>query len=254
MGQVFVPPPVRPTYQPSPGASQVWDDLFRSNQSNWTPFGEPSQAPVAAPASPPGAREDAAWTALLAGAGLTGADLRTTPREAAFAAGLVLRRVVAGLFVLLQARAKAKAQLGAQGTLAELEGNSPLKYSLSPEEALLRLLRPKEPHYLAADRAVEDAFRDLQAHQVATLLAMQSALRTTLERFSPSAIRARTRIVGFWASLFPAARAAALWRAYEHDFEGVAQGSDEAFMDVFSRAFREAYEQADREGNSPRRR
>ena len=45
----------------------------------------------------------------------------------------------------------------------------------------------------------------------------------------------------------PGARDAALWQAYEKEFGGVAMGSDEAFMDVFAKEFRRAYnEQARR--------
>lgn len=105
-----------------------------------------------------------------------------------------------------------------------------------------------------ADRAIEDAFFDLQSHQMATLKAMQGALRATLDRFSPDAIRARAETGGFLASILPAARDATLWRAYEREFSGVARGSDEAFMDVFAKEFRKAYEEQSRiAGQSPSR-
>ena len=35
-----------------------------------------------------------------------------------------------------------------------------------------------------------------------------------------------------------------MWQAYEREFEGVARGSDEAFMDVFAKEFKQAYERA----------
>ena len=44
---------------------------------------------------------------------------------------------------------------------------------------------------MEADRAVEDAYLDLQSHQVATLKAIPGALRATLDRFSPGSIRRR---------------------------------------------------------------
>ena len=56
---------------------------------------------------------------------------------------------------------------------------------------------------MPADRAIEDAFRDLQAHQMATLAAMQGALQTTLARFSPSSIRARAETRGLLAKILP---------------------------------------------------
>ena len=141
-------------------------------------------------------------------------------------------------------RARAKAQLGAQGTSLEFDGNNPIKFARTPEQALVQLLNPPERGFMTADRAVEDAFRDLQAHQMATLAAMQGALSTTLKRFSPGSIRQRAEKGGLLSKILPGARDAALWQAYEREFEGVARGSDEAFMDVFAKEFRTAYEKA----------
>jgi predicted component of type VI protein secretion system len=80
---------------------------------------------------------------------------------------------------------------------------------------------------------------------MATLVAMQGALSATLARFSPQAIRERAETRGLLARILPAAREAELWNAYVREFEGVARGSDEAFMDVFARQFRLAYEKVD---------
>jgi type VI secretion system FHA domain protein len=147
------------------------------------------------------------------------------------------------MVVMLEARARAKAQLGAQGTIPGLD-NNPLKFARSPERALSQLLNPPERGFMPAERAVEDAFRDLQAHQMATLIAMQGALSSTLARFSPQAIRERAETRGLLAKILPAAREAELWKAYQREFEGVARGSDEAFMEVFAKQFRQAYEKA----------
>ena len=158
-------------------------------------------------------------------------------------AGNLLRRLTSGLVVMLEARARAKSQMGAQGTNLEFDGNNPLKFARTPDQALAQLLNPAERGFMDTDRAIEDAFKDLQAHQMATLKAMQGALRSTLERFSPTAIRARAENKGMLAKILPTARDAALWAAYEKEFGGVAQGSDEAFMDVFAKEFRRAYEE-----------
>jgi type VI secretion system FHA domain protein len=206
-----------------------------------------SAAPaVVAPSVPApftGADQGGEWAAFLTGAGLSPGDVRADPRSAMAAAGDLLRRLVAGMVVMLEARARAKAQLGAQGTIPGLD-NNPLKFARSPERALSQLLNSPERGFMPADRAVEDAFRDLQAHQMATLIAMQGALSATLARFSPQAIRERAETRGLLAKILPAAREAELWNAYQREFEGVARGSDEAFMDVFAKQFRLAYEKA----------
>ncbi len=213
---------------------------------------QPSAPPVA-PAQPrptppaaaavPGPPGDI-WVAFLAACGVQPGDITAAPDAALQEAGVLLRQLVAGLVVLLEARARAKAQLGAQGTALEFDGNNPLKFARAPERAIAQLLNPPERGFMGADRAIEDAFKDLQAHQMATLAAMQGALTATLDRFSPESIRSRAESHGILAKVLPGARDAELWKAYEREFEGVSRGSDEAFMDVFAKEFRTAYERA----------
>jgi type VI secretion system FHA domain protein len=145
------------------------------------------------------------------------------------------------MVTMLDARARARAEIGATATVIELNGNNPLKFLRHPDAALSRLINPAERGFMEGDAAVEASFRDVQAHQLATVAAMQNALRATLARFSPDAIRQRAESRGLLAKILPAARDAALWQAYQREFEGVVQGSDEAFMDVFAKAFRDAY-------------
>lgn len=175
--------------------------------------------------------------------GLSRSDLRGDSQRTLATMATLLRTLVSGLVVMVEARARAKAQLGAQTTILQFDGNNPIKFARTPEQALLQLLNAPERGYVAAEQAIEDSFVDLQSHQMATLRAMQGALRATLDRFSPKAISDRVQDKGLLSQIMPAKRDAALWRAYEREFSGVNQGSDEAFMDVFAREFRKAYEE-----------
>ena len=232
---------------PTPPLSPTADPLGLASAPAATGFAAPAAPPPASPpaaapvASPPGGGSGIA--SLLAAAGLDTSKIKQGESEALAQAGNLLRRLVSGLVVMLEARARAKSQMGAQGTNLEFDGNNPLKFSRTPEQALAQLLNPPERGFMNSDRAIEDAYKDLQAHQMATLKAMQGALRATLDRFSPNAIRARAQDKGMLAKILPAARDAALWTAYEKEFSGVAHGSDEAFMDMFAKEFRRAYEE-----------
>ena len=186
-------------------------------------------------------------TAMFEAAAIADSQVPKTP-ETAQKAGSVLKRLVAGLLVMVEARARAKAQMGAEMTGLALEGNNPIKFARSPEQALAQLLMPPQPGFLEADKAVEDAYLDLQSHQVATLRAIPGALRATLDRFSPGSIRRRAENMGLLARILPGARDAALWRNYEREFVAVKKESDEAFMEVFSKEFRKAYERQLRDG------
>jgi type VI secretion system FHA domain protein len=201
------------------------------------------QSPPPAPAAPGGAEQ------LVSGAGLAPTQVEDHSPALLARSGRLLHRLVAGLVVMVEARARAKAQLGAETTAFNPAGNNPIKFARTPEEALAMLLNPPQRGFMDAERAIEDAFVDLQSHQMATLRAMQGALKATLDRFSPTAIRGRAESGGLLERILPGARDAALWQAYEKEFGGVAQGSDEAFMDVFAKEFRRAYnDQARRDG------
>jgi type VI secretion system FHA domain protein len=256
-----------PPAQAAPSAVDVWGQLAATNEVDWArgfggpvapAFDPPALAPPSTapwgqtPAPPPeparkarpttSTSDGAEWRAFLQGAGLRSEDFSSSPLEVLSAAGGVLRRLLGGMVVMMEARARAKAQLGAQNTSLEFDGNNPLKFTRSADKAMAQMLNRPDRGFMPADLAVEDAFRDLQAHQLATLTAMQGALAATLDRFSPSAIRGRAETRGLLAKILPGARAAALWQAYEREFEGVTRGSDEAFMEVFAKEFRDAYE------------
>jgi type VI secretion system FHA domain protein len=250
-----------------PSAEDIWGRLAESNAVDWARGGFGVMRPTLAAAESLGVAKAAADfsplpaaaapTAIgtpepsMAGASLDaqfaeamGVDptaLRQDGKATLTAMGRLLRSLVSGLVVMLEARARAKAQMGAQATSLEFDGNNPLKFARTPEQALAQLINPTERGFMSADDAVQDAFVDLQTHQVATLKAMQGALRATLDRFSPEAIQARGQTKGILAQILPGAQDAALWRAYVKEFSGVAQKSDEAFMDVFAKEFRKAY-------------
>ena len=200
----------------------------------------PPAAPPVAPAAPPMAELNAQLAAML---GLSPADLRQDSQATLAAMATMLRSLLSGMVVMVEARARAKAQLGAQATILQFEGNNPLKFARTPEQAMAQMLNPVERGFMPAERAIEDAFVDLQSHQMATLIAMQGALRATLDRFSPKAISQRVQSKGLLSQILPGAQDAALWRAYVKEFSGVSEGSDEAFMEVFAREFRKAYEE-----------
>jgi len=208
--------------------------------------------PVPAPAPPPTAAAapsshsspDAIYAALLGALGVPSSQIDISEEETAAKAGRMLRHLLAGLMILLEARARAKDEMGASATQLRFDGNNPLKFARNVDQALQMMLNPKLRGYMEAEQAIEDSYRDLQAHQIATLKAMQGALRETINRFSPTSIKERTESSGLLSKVVPGQREAALWKAYEKQFSGVAEGSAEAFLEVFSKEFREAYEDA----------
>jgi len=260
-----------PSANAAPSATDVWGQLAQDNEIDWSrgnfarayPAQEgreaevpafaanpppeksdegPGPAAAEASSSAPTPMVDADWERFVAASGLPADRLQRSRGETLAAAGAILRQFVSGLMLMIDARARAKARLGAQATGLELDGNNPLKFVRSPERALLQLLDLPQPGFMPAEHAVEDAYNDLQAHQMATLSAMRGALQGTLARFSPTAVRNRLGSPTGLGRRFSVLHRAAQWDAYERDFEGVVRGADEAFMDLFAKEFRLSYD------------
>ena len=235
--------------RPPENVTVMWDSLADINKVDWARGGLGSKEEAAeaeAEGGEPRTADELA-AAFVSALALGEQQVARSPELVRHAAAL-LKRLVSGLVVMVEARARAKAQMGAEATGLELEGNNPIKFARSPEQAVARLLSPPEPGFMESHRAVEDAYLDLQSHQVATLSAIPGALRATLDRFSPGAIRRRADKAGVLARIMPALQDAALWRNYEREYVKVKNESDEAFMEVFSKEFRKAYERQLREG------
>ena len=198
--------------------------------------------PLDKPSNNSSSNSQEVYRSLIATLGIPSDSISGSPDETAARAGRMLRRLLAGLITLLEARARAKDAMGASATQLSLDGNNPLKFARDIDQALQMVMNPARPGYMEIDLAIEDSYRDLQAHQIATLKAMQGALKSTLNRFSPDTIKAEAKKNGFLTKILPGQRDAALWRAYEKQFNGSVQGSAEAFFDTFSIEFRKAYE------------
>jgi type VI secretion system protein len=224
---------------------QVWGSIEDTNQIEWskggyadTPDDRQAEAAPAVAAEVP----SEPFERFVHELGVDRAALSGSPEEVLGRGGLLIRRLIAGLVVMIAARARAKSQMGAQSTMFNRDGNNPIKFAATANEAIAQLLNPPVRGFMNAELAIEDSFRDLQAHQMATLKAMQGALRATLDRFSPASIAQRAEKRGIFSRILPGSRDAAMWQAYQREFSGVAEGSDEAFMDVFAQEFRRAYE------------
>jgi len=209
---------------------------------------EASPLPATPPATPapPGALPagdgGTAYAQFLAAAGLKPRDVEgVSATQVLEAAGRLLRQATDGLIRLLDARTRVRHQfgVGAQVTSFQAQGNNPLKWTRVPEQALRQLVGEPDRGFLGGAQAMQGAFEDLQAHEVAMLAAMQEALAATVQRFSPEAIKARAQGRG---GILPGAKEAALWRAFETEYRTLAAESDAAYLDLFARHFRTAYE------------
>ncbi|SNB74747.1 FHA domain protein [Arboricoccus pini] len=259
----FVRPGVRPesipddwdllaelgTPQSEPEAPAEEDDLSEpdARQPLQGPEGEgPASASLAAGGRTP---EQAAIAAFLEGVGLVSEDLAAGDLTLMMGrAGRALRFSIANLHALLNVRDLTKDGFGVDRTMLGQSNNNPLKFVMDPQDALRVLLVRSLPGFLAADEAVEFAFKDIEAHQLALVAALRAALETVCHRLSPALIEASLTGRSPLSRLRPGARDAQRWAAYRAAFTDVTAGLDNDSARIFGREIAQSYRDGGGEG------
>jgi len=244
-----------------PGDDLLPDDWDKDLLDGLTPAAVPATppapavepAPRAAPAPPPPRSEPsppepppvtddgALLAAFLEGVGLQDLQPRDPPATM-LALGKAFRNLVAGLRAVLIARAAIKSEFRIEQTMIQARGNNPLKFSAGDDDALVALLSAGRRVDMTPDEAVADALRDIRLHELASIAAMQAAVRTLLEGLNPAKLRAQAEHGG--VTLLPAQKKARAWDMYETLYGKTVQALADDFDSVFGKAFARAYERA----------
>jgi type VI secretion system protein ImpI/type VI secretion system protein len=199
----------------------------------------PPPRPVADQPAEPDGDADRAVAAFLAACGLSPADIGAADLTTMMdRAGRMLLHSVAGLHGILSARQLAKQEFGIERTMIERSGNNPLKFTLDAKEAMHTLLCVEIPGFIRGDAAVEQAFSDIKAHEVAMLAALQEALRSVCDRLSPTSVE---RTVGQAGWHWPGTRKARGWDEYRRIFDDVVSGLENDALRIFGADFARAY-------------
>ncbi len=151
----------------------------------------------------------------------------------------MLRSVVDELALLLKARAAAKVLAkSAHRTMISAADNNPLKFVPGSEEILEIMFARRRAGYLDARHSIEEAFRDLKTHELATYAAMQAALSRLLDDLSPDAIEKKLPASSF------ASKKSRAWDAFVATWEAKEEAHENGMLDVFLAYFSEAYAKA----------
>ena len=234
------PPRTEPAAPAQPNPFE--DDPFAPKIQTQTPQAPPA-APVITLAQPiASAAPDAALTAFLEGAGMQGArpeNAGSTMR----AVGAAFRATVSGIRQALIARAEIKGGFRIEQTMIRSRGNNPLKFSADDDDALSALLGIGRRIDMKPEAAIADALRDMRLHELATMAAMQDAVRALLAQLDPARLRAEAGEQGGLAVL-PAQKKARAFEAYEKLHDSVTRALADDFDSVFGKTFARAYETA----------
>jgi type VI secretion system FHA domain protein len=218
----------------------------------------PAPAPSAPQAVPPSGQFSGAAQAgggiaeLLESAGIDQATAQAlaSPQMSQML-GMILRVTVRGLMDVLNARAEIKSQFRVSVTKIAPTENNPLKFCVDERDALQRLLHPGHG-FLGPVEAVDEAFEDVKAHQMAMMAGMRAAFDQLMERFNPELLQKQfDRQLG--RSLLPLNKNR-YWDMLQELYADISRDSDANFARLFGDAFASAYEEQMEQLNLLRRR
>ena len=247
-----------PFEEPEPGEGTLRDALAApaSPQLDVAP-GQPSPAlaqaaaggagPAAAAAPNPEVLPRAAgdlssaFSLFLEGAGLSPGQVDSSnPTAALLAAGAVFRAMAEGLREVLISRTEIKSEMRVERTMISSHGNNGLKFSVTPDEAVVALLTQKRPGYMPPLAATKEAFNDIKQHELAVMAGVQTALMDLLKRFEPDVLEKRLSPSALGAVL-PAMRKARYWDGFQDAYRQISQEAEDDFQSIFGRSFAKAY-------------
>jgi len=159
-----------------------------------------------------------------------------------FPLDLIMRNMVQGLIEVLRERAEFRNQFRLPVTRVRTAENNPLKFAINADDAMDSLMSRRNPGYLPAAEAFEDAFNDIRFHQLAMVAGMRAGFECVMSRFDPQKLQERfdrqLKHTGFLA----VASKLRYWDLYSDWFEELAGDADGAFQRLFGEEFASAYE------------
>ncbi len=180
---------------------------------------------------------------FLKGAGIANSSITSTINANTFyLIGQLLSRSLQGAIQVLWARSKIKSELGLEVTIVHGRRNNPLKFSPSAQESLIKMLDPQGEAYMPANEAIDEAFSDIGAHEMAVMAGMRSALNDVLKRFNPEYLEQRLQKKSPIGVKIPIHKQAMLWDLFQDLYDEIEKEAQDDFSRLFGRAFAKAYD------------
>ncbi|MES2049627.1 MAG: type VI secretion system-associated FHA domain protein TagH [Pseudomonadota bacterium] len=156
--------------------------------------------------------------------------------------GKLLSVSIHGTHSLLQNRSLVKREVNADATMIVMRNNNPLKFLQKADAVVLQMLRKRMPGFMAPVEAMQEAYRDLQAHHSAMLVGFHSAQEDGIERFDPAKIEHQLGEANLTEKLFPSTRKAKMWAQLVEIYQGIKKERASQNKTFFGNVFLNAYE------------
>jgi len=151
-----------------------------------------------------------------------------------------VKETVAGMMRTLRARSEIKSEFRMNMTTIQSAENNPLKFSVTPEDAIENMFAKQGRAYLSPIDAMNDGFADISDHQVALFDAMKAAYENILGQFDPSLLARKFEKTT--AKRFLGSGKGKNWDAYQALFEEYKEDNELTFKRLFGEVFADAYE------------
>ncbi len=152
-----------------------------------------------------------------------------------------VRETVAGMMKTLRARSEIKSELRMNMTTIQSAENNPLKFSVTPDDAIENMFAKTGKAYLSPVESIKDGFADIADHQLALFDAMRAAYDNLLKQFDPSALEQkyeRTRGKG----LLKSSGKGKNWDSFKATYEEYSEDNEATFKRLFGDVFADSYE------------
>ncbi|NNE52758.1 MAG: type VI secretion system-associated FHA domain protein TagH [Sulfitobacter sp.] len=268
-------PSIRDSFSPSAqaGSSVIpddWDDLLEPDEKSvQPPRATPAEATVtprpAAPPAPPqeaqapappleetavstpgtatGTGDQSAAKSFLQALDCEDLKIEEPDLERIMARmGRVMRTMIVGLREILMTRTSIKSEFRIDQTMISAGGNNPLKFSISEDDAVAALVKPKAKGYLSPESATEEALNDIKAHEIAMVTGMEAAIKGVLGKLDPQVLSGQIETSGGFGGMFKGKKAR-YWEVYEKMYSQISDQAENDFHELFSREFARAYKE-----------
>lgn len=155
--------------------------------------------------------------------------------------GVLMHIVASNVGQLLVARAESKgAMRSSNQTLIQAADNNPLRFSPTAEDALAIMFGRQTRSYLDAQRAFEQSFLSLKAHQVDSFAAIQAAIQQLVADLDPKEIE-KAIDAGKGSSVF-SNKKARLWDEFVLRWRTKTGSHETGLLGAFMQYFGDAYD------------
>ncbi|QQD73649.1 type VI secretion system-associated FHA domain protein TagH [Acidithiobacillus ferrivorans] len=151
----------------------------------------------------------------------------------------MLRVVADGLMEVLRTRAEIKMNFRLPVTIVQRSENNPLKFAVTAEEAVQKIMAAPNAAFLSGPTAFEDAFDDIRCHQMAMLAGIRAGFDALLAHFAPERLEREADGNGKRSAFSGKGR---YWERYTEHFQSLMKDPDDCFRRLFGDEFARAYE------------